>query len=174
MYDHDLTADRISHIRAYVHQAALDVLGPVQSPQTVHQAKFSMEFVLALIAMYQRAGIEEFTEQAIQDPRVHEMMGRVEMVFDSEIDAAYPQRWIGKVQVETTDGEVFLSYVPVPKGDPENTLERGEIEVKARRLADYRQGASDTEMDTLISRVWALDEQTSVRDLLPQTWSGTT
>src|SRR5215472_5708035 len=37
MHDHYLTADRISHIRAYVHQAALDVLGPVQVPQTVHQ-----------------------------------------------------------------------------------------------------------------------------------------
>ena len=48
MHDHNLTADRISHVRAYVHQAALDVLGPVRDPQTVHQAKFSMEFVLAL------------------------------------------------------------------------------------------------------------------------------
>ena len=151
-----------------MHQAALDVLGPVRDPQTVHQAKFSMEFVLALIALYQQAGIEQFTEQAIHDPRVHEMMGHVEMVFDPEIDAAYPQRWIGKVQVETTDGDVFLSHVPFPKGDPENTLERAEIEAKARRLANYRHGASRAEMDTLISRVWALDEQTSVRDLLPR------
>ena len=94
------------------------------------------------------------------------------MVFDPEIDAAYPQRWIGKVQVETTDGNVFLSHVPIPKGDPENTLERAEIEAKARRLADYRHGASRAEMDTLISRVWTLDEQTSLRDLLPQNYCG--
>jgi 2-methylcitrate dehydratase PrpD len=94
------------------------------------------------------------------------------MVFDPEIDAAYPQRWIGKVQVETTNGEVFLSHVPVPKGDPDNTLQRTEIEAKARRLAEYRQGASRAEMDALISRVWALDEQTSVRDLLPRTNCG--
>jgi 2-methylcitrate dehydratase PrpD len=172
MHDHYLTVDRISHIRAYVHQAALDVLGPVRDPQTVHQAKFSMEFVLALIALYQQAGIEQFTEQALHDPRVHEIMGRVEMVFDPEIDAAYPLRWIGKVQVETTDGDVFLSYVPVPKGDPDNTLERGEIDVKARRLADYRHGASRAEMDTLIPRIWTLDEQASVRDLLPRNRSG--
>jgi 2-methylcitrate dehydratase PrpD len=172
MHDHDLTADRILHIRACVHQAALDVLGPVREPQTVHQAKFSMEFVLALIALYQQAGIEQFTEQAIHDPRVYEMMRRVEMVFDPEIDAEYPQRWIGKVQVETSDGDVFLSRVTVPKGDPENTLERAEIEAKARRLADYRHGASRAEMDALISRVWALDEQTSVRDLLPQNQCG--
>jgi 2-methylcitrate dehydratase PrpD len=168
MRDHQLTVDRIAHVRAHVHQAALDVLGPVTDPQTVHQAKFSMAFVLALVALYQQAGIEQFTEQALRDQRIREVMGRIEMVFDPEIDAAYPERWIGKAQVETTDGAVFDSYVPVPKGDPENTLTRTEIEVKVRQLAAYRQGASPAEMDTLIARVWALEEQTTVRDLLPR------
>jgi 2-methylcitrate dehydratase PrpD len=166
--DHQLTVDRIAHIRAHVHQAAIDVLGPVTDPQTVHQAKFSMAFVLALIAVYQQAGIDEFTEQAIGDPRLREVMGRVEMVFDPEIDAAYPERWIGKVEVQTTDGAVFISYVPVPKGDPENTLTPAEIEAKARRLAAYRDGASPAEMDALIARIWALEKQTTVRDLLPR------
>jgi 2-methylcitrate dehydratase PrpD len=127
-----------------------------------------MEFVLALIALYQQAGIEQFSEQALQNRSLREMMGRIEMVFDPEIDAAYPQRWIGKVQVETMDGNEFVACVPVPKGDPENTLERAEIEAKARRLAEYRHGASRAEMSTLIARVWALDEQTSARDLLPR------
>src|SRR6266699_3885059 len=139
MREHHLTADRIAHIRAYVHQAAIDVLGPVRDPQTVHQAKFSMGFVLALIALYQRAGIGEFSEEALHDPRIREVLGRVGMIFDPEIDAAYPQRWMGKVEVETTDGGVYISHVAVPKGDPENTLERTEIEDKARRLAAYRQ-----------------------------------
>ncbi len=168
MHEHDLTADRIAHIRAYVHQAAIDVLGPVTDPQTVHQAKFSMPFVLALIALYQQAGIDQFSEQALRDPRIREVMGRVEMVLDPEIDAAYPERWIGKVQVETTDGAVFVSHVAVPKGDPENTLERAEIETKAHRLAAFRQGASGEEMDALIARAWALDTRASMRDLLPR------
>ncbi len=168
MREHHLTVDRIAHIRAYVHQAAIDVLGPVRDPQTVHQAKFSMGFVLALIALYQRAGIEEFTEEALHDPRIREVVGRVEMIFDPEIDASYPQRWMGKVEVETTDGGVFISHVAVPKGDPENTLERREIEDKARRLAAYRQGASLEEIDRLISLAWTLDRQANVRDLLPR------
>jgi 2-methylcitrate dehydratase PrpD len=167
MREHHLTADRIVRIRAHVHQAAIDVLGPVRDPQTVHQAKFSMGFVLALIAIYQRAGVGEFTKEALRDPRIRELMERVEMIFDPEIDAAYPQRWIGKVEVETTDGDVFISHVAVPKGDPENTLERTEIEDKARWLAAYRQGASLEEIDRLISLAWTLDLQANVRDLLP-------
>jgi 2-methylcitrate dehydratase PrpD len=166
MTDRRLTADRIAHVRAFVYQAAIDVLGPIHDPQTVHQAKFSMEFVLALIALHQHAGVADFNEQTLHDPRIRQLMGRVEMVFDPEIDAAYPERWIGKVEVETTDGEVFVSYVPIPKGDPANTLTRAETEAKAYRLAAYRQGASHAEMDALIARVWALDDQTTVRDLL--------
>ena len=168
MQEHQLTVDRIAHIRAYVHQAALDVLGPVSNPQTVHQAKFSMGFVLALIALYRQAGIGEFTEEALHDPRIREVMGRVEMIFDPEIDAAYPQRWMGKVQVEITNGDVFISHVAIPKGDPENTLERAEIEDKARRLVAYRQGASLEEINALISLAWTLDRQANIRDLLPR------
>ncbi len=52
--------DQIARVRAHVHQAAIDVLGPVTDPRTVHQAKFSMGFVLALIALSGHAGITAF------------------------------------------------------------------------------------------------------------------
>ena len=57
-----LSADDIAHVTAHVHQGAIDVLGPVTDPQTVHQSKFSMGFVLANIAVHGRAGLAEFTE----------------------------------------------------------------------------------------------------------------
>src|SRR5690606_966512 len=45
-----LRPEDIAHVTARVHQGAIDVLGPVTDPQTVHQSKFSMGFVLANIA----------------------------------------------------------------------------------------------------------------------------
>lgn len=166
MQEHHLTADQIARVRAHVHQAAIDVLGPVTDPRTVHQAKFSMGFVLALIALYGHAGITDFSEEALQDRKIRDFLSRVEMVMDPEIDAAYPERWIGLVEAETIDGRHFTSRVDVPKGDPGNTLSRAEIEDKARRLAAYQQGASSEEMDQIIARVWTLDQQPHVRDLL--------
>jgi 2-methylcitrate dehydratase PrpD len=142
MQENHLTADRIARVRAHVHQAAIDVLGPVTDPQTIHQAKFSMGFVLALIALHGRAGVGDFTDEALRNPQIRAFLDRVEMVFDAEIDAAYPQRWIGLVDVETTDGIRVTSRVDIPKGDPENTLSRTEIEDKTRQLAAFRQGAS--------------------------------
>lgn len=168
MKEYHLTADRITWIRAHVHQAAIDVLGPAADAQTVHQAKFSMGFVLALIALHGQAGVGEVTDEALRDSRVRDVLHRVEMVFDAEIDAAYPERWIGLVEVETTEGTWVTSRVDIPKGDPGNTLSRAEIEDKARQLAAFRQGASSEEVGRLISRVWALDRQPDMRDLLPR------
>ena len=69
MHEHALTAAQIARVDALVHQGAIDVLGPVVNPQTVHQAKFSMGTVLGLIAEYDAAGLSEF-EQCYNDPRV--------------------------------------------------------------------------------------------------------
>jgi 2-methylcitrate dehydratase PrpD len=44
----------------HVHQGAIDVLGPVVDPATVHQSKFSMGTVLALAAQHGHAGLTEF------------------------------------------------------------------------------------------------------------------
>jgi 2-methylcitrate dehydratase PrpD len=166
MQDHHLSADNIRFVRAHVHAAAIDVLGPVTDPQTVHQAKFCMGFVLALIALYGQAGVSEFTGEALRDEKIRAFLDRVEMVLHPEIDAAYPERWIGLVEIETADGRTITSRVDVPKGDPDNTLTREEIESKARRLAAFAGGATPEEMDRLIERVWRLDSQPEVRHLL--------
>ncbi len=167
MQEYHLTADQIARVRAHVHQAAIDVLGPVTDPQTVHQAKFSMGFVLALIALYGHAGVTDFTEESLHHPQVRAFLDRVEMTLDPEIDSAYPERWIGLVEVETVDGSRFFSRVEVPKGDPGNSLSRAELEDKARRLAAYQQGASPDELAHLTARLWQLEREPHVRDLLP-------
>jgi 2-methylcitrate dehydratase PrpD len=168
MGEYQLTASQLARVRAHVHQAAIDVLGPVTDPQTVHQAKFSMGFVLALIALYGHAGVTDFTDEALRNPQLRAFLDRVEMTLDPEIDGAYPERWIGLVEVETVDGRQFVSRVDVPKGDPGNTLSRAELEKKAWRLAAYQQGAASEELEQLIARIWRLDEEPDVRDLLPQ------
>lgn len=167
MQEHSLSAGQIKSVYVYVHQAAIDVLGPVVDPGTVHQARFSIGFVLALIALYGHASVTDFTDEALQNPKIRQFLDRVEMVLDPEIDAAYPERWIGLVEVEMLDGRRLTARVDVPKGDPGNTLSRAEIEEKARLLAAYQHGASSEEMDRIIARVWALDQQTDVHDVLP-------
>jgi 2-methylcitrate dehydratase PrpD len=163
--EHDLSIGDIQSVTAHVHQGAIDVLGPVVAPTTVHQSKFSMGTVLGLIARHQRAGLQEF-DAALSDPDIRDFLPRVSMRLDPEVDAAYPRRWIGKVTVATRQGRTLEGRVDTPKGDPDNTLSRAEIEDKVRRLGRYGDGASDAEIDALIARVWNLAEMPSVGRLL--------
>ncbi|WP_416051416.1 MmgE/PrpD family protein [Cupriavidus basilensis] len=162
-----ISADQIASVTAHVHQGAIDVLGPVTDPKTIHQAKFSMGTVLGLVAVHAHAGLGEFEDHALQDAKVAAFRDKVEMELDDEINAAYPRQWIGRVTVKTTDGRTLAGRVDVPKGDPGNTLSRPELEAKALQLGAFRHGASEAEMRTIIARVWALEKQANVNDWLP-------
>jgi 2-methylcitrate dehydratase PrpD len=160
-----LRPEQIARVTAHVHQGALDVLGPVVDPQTVHQAKFSMGTVLGLIAQFGSAGLTEF-DSAYQDPRIAALRDKVLMRLDQEVDSAYPARWIGKVTVETLDGRSFEGRVDEPKGDPGNTLSREELEHKALRLAQFGDAASEAEMRAVFARVWTIADCAVVGKLL--------
>jgi 2-methylcitrate dehydratase PrpD len=69
---------------------------------------------------------------------------------------------------ETSDGDSFTSRVDVPKGDPENTLSREELEEKAHKLADHGDGATPEELRRLVDRAWNLANEDDLRDLLPE------
>lgn len=164
MRTHGLQPEQITRVVAHVHQGAIDVLGAVVDPQTVHQAKFSMGTVLALIAHYDVAGLSQFEDNFNAAP-IAAFRGKVGMALDHEVDTAYPARWIGKVTVETTDGRCLAGRVDEPKGDPGNTLSRAELEQKALRLALFGEAASEAEMHALAARVWHLTDAPRVGNL---------
>jgi 2-methylcitrate dehydratase PrpD len=162
---HKINAEQIVEVTAHVHQGAIDVLGTVTNPQTVHQAKFSMGTALGLLAIFDAAGVHEF-DAHWSDPRVLEFRQRVRMVLDEEVDRAYPSRWIGKVTIETSDGRTFQGRIEDPKGDPANTLSRAELEEKALRLAKYSHAADEREMKEVFRQIWQLARLPKVGPLL--------
>ena len=166
MLAYKLKPSDIAKVETLVHQGAIDVLGPVTDPATVHQSKFSMGTVLALIAHYQFAGLQEF-DQHFHDDAICLFRDRVTMTLDPEVDSAYPQRWIGKVKVHLHDGQILGGRVDEPKGDPGNTLSRTEITDKAMRLAAFSGGASPAEMHTAIDLLWNIRKQAKISSLLP-------
>jgi 2-methylcitrate dehydratase PrpD len=125
-----------------------------------------MGTVLALVAHYQFAGLQEF-DAHFHDDAICLFRDRVTMTLDSEVDDAYPQRWIGKVKVHLNNGDILDGRVDEPKGDPGNTLSRHEITDKALRLAAFSGGASPAEMTKAIDLLWNIRKQAKIGSLLP-------
>ena len=91
---------------------------------------------------------------------------KVRRVLDPEVDAASPQRWSGKVTVQTTDGRTLAGRVEEPKGDPGNTLSREELTAKALRLAAYGGAVSDAQARAAVQRLWQVQEWPRTQHLL--------
>lgn len=155
MQVHQLKPEDLARVVTHVHQGAMDLLSSQVDPSTVYQGQFSMGTVLALVARFGHAGLLEF-EQHFLDDSTRLLGQRVEMVFDEEVDAAYPQRWIGKVTVHTVDGRLLHGRVDEPKGDPGNTLSREEITAKVLRQAAFSGGATMAEMQSAVAALWGV------------------
>ncbi|MBB2777011.1 UNVERIFIED_ORG: 2-methylcitrate dehydratase PrpD [Comamonas terrigena] len=165
MQANNLQPADLAQVTCHVHQGAIDVLGPVVQPSTVHQSKFSMGTVLALAARFGHAGLTEFDSHFLA-PDTVALREKVRMVLDTEVDTAYPQRWIGKVTVQTTDGRTLHGRVDEPKGDPGNTLSRQEITDKALRLAAYGSQVPAEQARQAVARLWQVALWPRVQRLL--------
>ena len=156
---------QIRGVTVYVYQAAKDVLGAVIDPLTIHQSKFSMGFVLSLIAQHGCAGVSEFTEQALSDKSIKALHDKVSMIVDEKIESLYPVSWCARVEVEMQSGEKLIETVTTPRGDPGNMLSRPELEDKAQRLVAHFNICSPKSMCHIIDAVWELPDTASVRSI---------
>jgi 2-methylcitrate dehydratase PrpD len=165
MTDHALKPQEVAKVVTHVHQGAIDVLGAVVNPVTVHQAKFNMGTVLGLIAHHGYAGVSEFESEFLADGVVS-FRKKVDMVLDDVVDAAYPERWIGKVTVTTVDGRILHGQVDEPKGDPGNTLSRDEISQKFLRLVAFSKALEPEESEQVLEGAWQVLSKAEMESLL--------
>ena len=163
----NLNPDEIVRIRVHVYRAAKDVLGMVDVPETIHQSKFSMGFVLALIATRGAAGITEFTEEALGDDQIARLRSVTEMIVDPDIDSCYPQSWGSRVEVTLNSGEVLTAFNDCPKGDPGNMLSRAELEAKFCALVRYSGVMDPDQSRAMLPAFWNLADQALFSDAFP-------
>ncbi|KIV90846.1 hypothetical protein PV10_05454 [Exophiala mesophila] len=166
MEEEKIAAGDIESITAHTYQAAINVLSLSAAGETVHQSKFSMGFVLAVAAKNGSAKITDFTEQALLDPELRALQKRVTMVFDPEIDAVFPAKWLGKVIVTTKQGRTVSKSVDVVKGDPGWTLTKDEIEAKAISLARYGHVRDLSLFEATVRKIWRLEAEKKIEGLV--------
>ena len=91
-------------------------------PTTGLEGKFSMEYSLAIAAIEGVAGLRQYEDQAVRDPRVQELLPRI--TFQSRADLE-PDVSADAVPAEVTvhaRGRTFTKKVLFPSGDPRNPM----------------------------------------------------
>jgi 2-methylcitrate dehydratase PrpD len=129
-------------------------LADKQKPVSSYGAKFSLPYSLAVMIVRGRAGLEEFTEEAIRDPGVLGLARKVRYTLDPTID--YPRHFSGHVTVFMKDGTVLEENQPHPRGGFEDPLPPYEIEEKFR--ANARLTLSPAKIEDIIQTVRRLED----------------
>ena len=109
-----------------------------------------------------RAGLAEFTDDAVRDAAVLSVAGRVRYELDASID--YPRQFVGDVEVRLSDGRVLRERQDRPRGGPDAPLTREELETKFRGNAGL--ALPPERVERAIRSVHALAGGGSVVDLV--------
>ncbi|MED4584935.1 MmgE/PrpD family protein [Brevibacillus choshinensis] len=130
---HGISWREVEKVRVQTYQVALTITDN-PDPATVYAAKFSLQYCVALALVKGSAGLTDFSEEALHDPAIREVMRRVEVSVDPAIHARYPEKWEAAVELELADGSTLQQHTEYPKGDPENPVKYEEIVQKFRAL----------------------------------------
>jgi 2-methylcitrate dehydratase PrpD len=105
--DHDVKPEQIKAVRL---RAGSNILEPLRYKiaKTELEAKFSVPFLLGVIALRRKAGIREFTDQFVESEPMQRMMERVTTVHDPRIEAQGFDKIRSIVEVDLVDGRTLV------------------------------------------------------------------
>lgn len=101
-----------------------------------YSAKMSTPYALAAGLLYGKAGLQEFTEEAVQEAEILELTRKVTVAANEDLSAAFPAVQAAIVTIETKDGS-YTKRVDFPKGEPENPLTDEEFRSRYDGLMAY-------------------------------------
>jgi 2-methylcitrate dehydratase PrpD len=161
--EHDIKPDQVEKVRvgtnsnmpnALIHHRPIDEL----------QAKFSMEFCIAILLLERRAGLAEFTDQIVNRPAVRKMIEKIEFVVDDEAERAGFHKMTTIIDITLEDGKKISGRADFGKGSPANPMSFDEVSAKFRECADFA-GVARTRADDIAAMVRDLESLPNIRQL---------
>lgn len=139
-------------------------------PQDELQAKFSMEFCMAILLLEGRANLPEFTDETVLRLDIQEMIKRINFNVHPEAEAAGYAKMTTFIDIHLRNGRTLSGRADFGKGSPENPLSYDEVADKFRGCAQFA-GWPDTKTEKIISLV---DQMESLENLMDLTAALTT
>lgn len=121
-----------------------------------YSAKMSIPYATAAGLLCGRAGLQEFSDEAVKGERILNLTRKVRVSADKELSAAFPGVQAAVVTIKTKNG-VFTDRVDFPKGEPENPLTDEEFRDRYNGLMEYA-GFRPAEAATVYEMVRQSDE----------------
>jgi 2-methylcitrate dehydratase PrpD len=133
-------------------------------PKTALEGKFSIPFCMAIAILERKAGIAQFVDKKVREPRVVELMKRVTLYVDDEMEKLGYDQVRSKIRIKLKNGKTVEGRADVARGHPQKPMDWAEIGEKFRDCAALVLPRKDAE--AVIQLVSCLPELRSLATLL--------
>ena len=131
---HDLKAEDIEHIDVGTNSNVPNAL-LYPMPKTALEGKFSIPFCMAIAVIERKAGIAQFQDRKVRDQKVIELMKRVTLYVDEELERLGYDQVRSRIRVKLKDGRVVEDRYDVARGHPTKPMSWAELTEKFRDCA---------------------------------------
>jgi len=143
--DHGFTEYEVTSILSWTHPRRLDHTNR-PDPASGLEGKFSLQYVLARALVHGIVSLDHFSDQAVADPALREVMSRItaEPHPASRMDST--EHFFAEVRVALRDGRTLVGKVDRPVGrDRDHPLPEGALVAKFRDCAGRALGVANVE-----------------------------
>ena len=133
---HNLKPEQVTRIRVGTNRHMPTTLLHHQ-PQNELQAKFSMEFCLAILLLERKAGLVEFTDAVVNRPDVQRTLAKVVFSVHPEAEAAGYDKMTTFIDLDLADGRTVGGRADFGKGSPANPMTDDELAAKFHECAAW-------------------------------------
>ena len=160
---HDLRAEQVERVNVGTNRNMPNALIHHQ-PKNSLQAKFSMEFCMAALLLYGKAGLGEFTDEVVNRPEVRSMMERVHFGVHPEAEAAGYNRMTTIIEIRLKNGRAISGRADFGKGSPQNPMSYDEVAAKFLDCAAFAKWPA-AKAKGIVEMVRGLEKSADVREL---------
>lgn len=161
---HSITASLIQEIELFVPTQNVAMVNRPSAPASHAAAVGSGQYVMAVTTLRGRIDLASFADEFLRSDQVRELMAKVNVKGEAELDRHFPKYWPGRVGVKLSDGRSDAHEVIIPKGEAGNPMTREELEQKFLSLAAPVLG--ENKARAVMGEVRSLDASESLTALL--------
>jgi 2-methylcitrate dehydratase PrpD len=132
--EHDLHASDIESIEVGTNSNVPNAL-IYPMPKTALEAKFSIPFCMAIAVLERKAGIAQFADSKVRQKKVVELMKRVRLYVDGELEALGFDQVRSRIRIRLHDGRSIEGRYDVARGHPEKPMSWSELAEKFKECA---------------------------------------
>lgn len=161
---HDVRPEQVERIDVGVNSHVPNALIHTR-PTTALQGKFSLQFQMAIGVLDRAAGIAQFVDAKVTDPRTRALMERVHVHVDPEIEALGYNEMRMTVGITLKDGRTLFGRADMAKGHPRKPMSRDDLREKFLDCAGLVMPPERA--SSALEHLWAVREITRAADLIP-------